>query len=136
MLPSPTADVAGIGDFVNDLTSNLRHLMETGALEESMRGTRRMQSAAQRIVDQVSDLRRTLETTPQGNRVLAGIVAGDDWAAIFQACRDDQRTSVTPRRSLPSRSRQSAAQTARDGVRGSSTRLSAGDRSSAVCELL
>ena len=92
MLPSPTADVAGIGDFVNDLTSNLRHLMETGALEESRRGTRRMQSAAQRIVDQVSDLRRTPETTPQGNRVLAGIVAGDDWAAIFRACCDDQRT--------------------------------------------
>jgi hypothetical protein len=53
MLPSATADVAGIGDFVNDLTSNLRHLMETSALEESRRGARRMQSAATRKTPRV-----------------------------------------------------------------------------------
>jgi hypothetical protein len=49
-----------------------------------------MQSAAQRIVDAVGDLRRAIETTSH-DRVIAGIVACEDWAAIFRVCGDDQR---------------------------------------------
>jgi hypothetical protein len=38
-------------------------------------GTRRARHAAQDLVQRVSDLRRAIETTPQPDRVLAGIVA-------------------------------------------------------------
>jgi hypothetical protein len=37
-----------------------------------------VQNAAQAIVDRVSDLRRAMESTPQPDRVLAGIVASAD----------------------------------------------------------
>jgi hypothetical protein len=53
-----------------------------------------MTSPAQRVVDRVVDLRRALASTPQPDRVLAAIVASDDWAAIFRHCCDDQSVSA------------------------------------------
>jgi hypothetical protein len=50
------------------------------------------ESLAQAIVDRASDLRRAIETTPQPDRVLAGIVAFDDLATIFRTFHASQQS--------------------------------------------
>ena len=68
-----------------------------------------MQSRAQTIVGRVSALRRTLDKTPQSDRVLAGLVVVDDLTGIVRASYE--RSAVfSSRRSLATRRERDPAQ--------------------------
>jgi hypothetical protein len=43
-----------------------------------------MDSPAQALIDQVSELRHLMKTTAQPDRVVATLVCFDDWATIFR----------------------------------------------------